>query len=171
MNLVLTGPIRAGKSTIVRRVMEKLRWRKPAGFFTRADPDQRPATTLMLETWTGEAFSFARRIETVLEGAPSYEVDLNVFEHFAVHCLESAGPQTPVVLDELGVMELRAERFIRAVSDLFHRPGPVLAVIQARALDRWMTIIGRERVNHLLLVDEASRDTLPDRIAALFCGR
>ena len=77
-------------------------------------------------------------------------------------------PGRPVVIDELGMIELGVADFIRAFVEVFRGPAPVLAVIQHRALEPWMRLIGPEHVTHLLQVEPATRDALPAKIAAFF---
>ena len=84
--------------------------------------------------------------------------------------LADAASGRPVVLDELGVIELDAAGFPEAVAGLFRSSGPVLAVIQQRALDRWLEVIGRDRVTQVLELEPATRGALPRQIAALFQG-
>ena len=51
---------------------------------------------------------------------------------------------------------------------LFRGGAPVLAVIQQRALDRWLEAIGRARVTRRVDVTPANRDALPAQIAGWF---
>ncbi|MBU1694423.1 MAG: hypothetical protein KKC51_10725, partial [Verrucomicrobia bacterium] len=60
MRIIVTGAIGSGKSTVARRVMDRLGWRQPAGFLTRRSTDQRPAPVLILETWAGTSCVFAQ---------------------------------------------------------------------------------------------------------------
>jgi len=168
MNIAITGPIGSGKSTIVRRVMEQLGWRQPAGFLTRRSADQRSAPALVLETWEGTSCVFAQLRKSLLkEEEPPYAVDLSALNRFAVEHMANAPAGTPVVMDELGGLELGAETFTQAVASLFQRPVPILAVIQKRALDRWLKIIRQKNIEHVFQVENGNRDRLPAEIAAL----
>lgn len=166
MKVVLTGPIGSGKSTVVRAAMKQLGWVDPAGFFTHWDGAGRGADVLYVETWSGEKRPLARRC--IAPAAPdSLPYILNQADpmRMAVACLADAG--RPVVIDELGLVELGDPGIPAAVAKLFRRSAPVLAVIQQRVLEPWLAAIGRENVAHLLEVDAATRAALPDRIAAL----
>lgn len=167
MNIIVSGAIGSGKSTVVRRVMERLGWRQPAGFVTRWIADDR--STLLIGTWEGPFSAWAQRREDPRgEEGPPYAVDPSVLHRFAADHLAHVPEQAPVVLDELGVLELGVAPFTGAVAALFRRAGPLLAVIQERALDRWMQILGRDTMDHLFLLAATPRDPLPEHIAALF---
>lgn len=161
MNIALTGAIGSGKSTLVRAVMDRLGWREPDGFFTRRQADE-----VILETWRGDRVVCARRHEA---RSPPYVVIPEAFAGFAVQGLGTGPP--PVVLDELGILELDVTVFTRAVADLFAHNRPVLAVIQERALNRWREIIGAHAFDRVFTLEPSIRDALPATIAAAFLHR
>ena len=163
MKIVVTGEIGCGKSTAVRRAMDALNWRNPAGFFTRREPD-----ALHIGAWRGGCVPFARSAERPRAGHPSYEPDLDAFSRFALPTLATSSGDEPVVMDELGVLELPSSQLAAAIAALFLRTNPVLAAVQQRALESWQTIIGRANLDEVLLVDVNNRDAMPARIAALF---
>jgi nucleoside-triphosphatase THEP1 len=167
MKIVVNGDIGCGKSTAVRKAMQQLGWTQPGGFFTHWGGAGRGASKLYLSTWSGETQVVARR---VAKSDPArdlpFEVDLALFNRVAVASLAaSAGP---VVVDELGVLELGAADLVAALATVFRGPRPILAVIQRRALERWLQIVGLENVTQLIAVDPATRDELPGKIVSLF---
>ena len=169
MKVVVTGDIGAGKSTAVRNAMKKLGWAAPGGFFTHWDGAGRGAETLCFETWSGEKHLMARRLAAPADsGRPPYEMDRANFTRLAVASLADAASGRPVVIDELGLIELDAAGFPEAVARLFRGGAPVLAVIQQRALDRWLEAIGRARVTRRVDATPANRDALPAQIAGWF---
>lgn len=171
MKVLVTGEIGSGKSTAVRAAMAELGWTAPAGFFTHWKGAGRGAPTLYLETWDGVCRAIARR--TAVPAAPGglgYELDEPVFTRVALESLAGAGPGRPVVLDELGRIELGALAFIGRVAELFRGSAPVLAVIQRRALGAWRERLGEAAFQNLLEVDSATRDGLPRRMASVFGG-
>lgn len=171
MKVIVVGDIGSGKSTAVRAAMARMGWERPGGFFTHWAGQGRGAQTLHLETWDGEDCPIAHRVaEPVAPGGLCYALDGPTFLGAALASLLPAAAGRPVAIDELGLIELGAAEFAAAVAKLFRGPAPVLAVVQRRALDRWLEIVGRDRVDHLLDVDPATRDALPGRIAALFRG-
>ena len=171
MNIVVTGDLGSGKSTAVRAAMRQLGWNRPGGFFTHWDGAWRGADRLHVETWAGEKQVLARRIETRAgsDDLP-YELDPAGVACLTAACRAAVAAEQPVVLDELGWIELGAPELVQAVARLFRGPAPVLAVVRRRELDRWLEILGRERVSHRIEIEAATRDAAPARIAALFCA-
>ena len=169
MNVILVGEIGSGKSTVVRAALERLGWSAPGGFSTHWAGQGRGAQTLHLETWGGEDCPVAHRVAApVAPGGLCYALDGPLFTGAALASLLPAAEGRPVVIDELGLIELGATEFTAAVARLFRGSVPVLAVVQRRALDRWLAILGRENVGHLLEVEPATRAALPAQIAAIF---
>ncbi len=169
MNVIVVGEIDSGKSTAVRAAMKRLGWDEPAGFFTHWGGAERGGPALYVETWGGGAVPMARRVAApVAPGGLCYALDEPAFTAAALASLLPAAEGRPVVIDELGVIELGAADFTAAVAKLFRGSVPVLAVVQRRALDRWMAILGRANVARLLEVAPATRDALPGQIAGLF---
>ena len=168
MNVVVTGDIGIGKSTAVRAAMKHLGWTAPAGFFTHWDGQGRGADVLFIETWAGEKRPLARRLATpVVPGGLAYALEADA-ARWAADVLAAAAPGTPVVLDELGLIELASPEFAAAVAAAFRGPAPVLAVIQRRALEPWLGIVDPKTAGRLFRVDPATRAALPAQIAALF---
>lgn len=170
MKVFLTGEIGSGKSTAVRAVLAWLGWGRPAGFFTHWNGAERGAATVFAETWTGEKQPLARRVaRPVGSGGLCYELDPG-FERFAVAALAGSDPTAPLVVDELGLIELASGPFIEAVARRFRDPVPVLAVVQERAAARWRPVIDPAGDARWFDVAAASRAALPGRIAACFRG-
>lgn len=167
MKVLVHGGIGVGKSTAVRAAMKRMGWTEPAGFFTHWDGRGRGAETLFCETWSGEKIPMARRIaQPAVPGGLSYALEPGFADFAAARLAPTEG--LPVVIDELGLIELDSAEFTAAVAKLFRGSAPVLAVIQQRALARWLDIVGRDRAPHRFEVDSANRDAAPAQIAALF---
>ena len=170
VRIVVSGEIGCGKSTAVRAAMKRLGWEAPGGFFTHWAGKERGAARLMLETWVGEQCVLARRIagETGDPDRPPYELDRAAVARAVAACLPDAAAERPVVIDELGPIELASPEFAEALARLFRGTAPVLAVVQRRALARWLDILGRENVARQFAVEVATRAELPGKVAAFF---
>ena len=167
MKVVVTGVSGSGKSRVVRAAMECLGWTEPGGFHTHWGGHGRGAQHLYIETWDGQRHPMARRVATPPDAVP-YELDRATFVRVAAASLADAAAGRPVVIDELGAIELSTGKFAAAVAKLFRGPAPVLAVIQQRALAGWLEIIGAEHVTRRCEVAPDTRAGLPAQIAAWF---
>ena len=168
MNVIVYGDIGVGKSTAVRAAMKHLGWTAPAGFFTHWDGQGRGADVLFIETWAGEKRPLALRLAApAVPGGLAYALEANA-ARWAAEALAAAAPGTPVVLDELGLIELASSEFAAAVAKLFRGSSPVLAVIQHRALARWLGLLDPQTAEHRFRVDPATRDALPAQFAVRF---
>jgi nucleoside-triphosphatase THEP1 len=165
-NIVVTGGIGCGKSTVAREAMRRLGWERPAGFFTHWDGGGRGADSLWLESWDGERIAMARRTSGGSGAeAPPYALDSARAVTASARALAGAAAGRPVAIDELGLIELDAPEFVRAVLAALRAPTPALVVVQERALARWMEAGLRDAGATCLAVDLDNRDGMPARIA------
>jgi nucleoside-triphosphatase THEP1 len=106
--------------------------------------------------------------EPAAPGGLPYELDAPAFAGAALASLLPAANGYPVVIDELGLIELGSAEFIAALAEVFRGPAPVLAVVQHRALDRWRPLLDPAGAAPRFDVGPATRDALPGQIAAVF---
>ena len=170
MKVVVTGGLGVGKSTAARAAMRMLGWERPAGFATHWGGAGRGAEVLFCEAWGGERWTMARRIAGGgVDGAVPYELDVE-FERRAAEWLAGARDGRPVAIDELGMIELGAREFVRAVEGVFCGGGPVLAVVQERALAGWKEAVPAMGGAVLVEVGVWNRDGVPELVARLLGG-
>eukprot|EP00250_Pteridium_aquilinum_P011767 c20293_g1_i1 orf=79-654(+) len=137
--LLVTGPPGVGKTTLITKILEKLKVTHPEikvrGFITRETRQAGERTGFEVVTVDGRSGSLA----SSLSGAggsnkwPSvgkYKVDVLGFETLAMPELEVKGSDTQLfVIDEVGKMELFSSTFFPAVWAIFNSDVPVLASI------------------------------------------
>lgn len=133
--ILLTGPPRAGKSTLVSRLADQLTAYGVAvgGFLTREmrEGDDRVG-------FTAEEIGGPRALlaHVSLHEGPMvgrYHVDVAAFEGLALPAIQRAVQRGGVVIiDELGQMELFSPAFIGSVNALLDQPIPLVATIHAR---------------------------------------
>jgi nucleoside-triphosphatase len=171
MRILLEGRPGAGKSTIARRLADRLgRDGIPvSGFLTEEIRESGRRLGFSLERFGGERDVLAH---VDLPGPPRvgrYGVDLAAFERLAIPALEQAGENEVAIIDELGKMELASDAFREAVAALLDRPVPVVATVQS-ASHAFTDALKRRRDVETMRVTTANRDELPELLAARLKG-
>jgi nucleoside-triphosphatase len=164
MRVLLEGRPGAGKSTVARRLVDRLRREGVAvgGFITEEIRHSGRRLGFSIERLDGDRGVLAH---VDLPGPPRvgrYGVDLATFERLAIPALEEA--RDIAIVDELGKMELRSETFRAAVAALFDRRASVVATVQS-ASHPFSDALKRRRDVEVLRVTSANRDELPGQLA------
>ena len=161
MPLFLTGPRGIGKSTALRRALAASGLR-PGGIMTVFDaPRGSEEKRLWLLPWSPEP-DYAAGAVCARMGPGGREVFPEVFDTLGVRLLEAAEGEesiSPLVLDELGFLEIGAARFRETVLRLLRGPRPVLGVVR-QGLGAW----GDAPLGKLLELTEENREEVPARI-------
>ncbi|HXV76768.1 MAG TPA: nucleoside-triphosphatase [Candidatus Polarisedimenticolaceae bacterium] len=129
LKLFLTGDPGCGKTTAVRRVVERLRGRvRMTGFITEELRRDGRRIGFRGVTLDGTPFPLADRDARGELRVGPYRVVLDGLESIGLAALEPGGAQL-VVLDEVGKMELLSSRFRERVTALVEGTTPLLATI------------------------------------------
>jgi nucleoside-triphosphatase len=133
--MLLTGPPRAGKTTLVGRLAGELAAAGVAvgGFVTREIREDGERAGFTVEEIGGSSALLAH---VALPEGPMvgrYHVDVAAFEGLALPAIQRAARRGGVVIiDELGQMELFSPAFISSFSRLLGQAIPLAATIHAR---------------------------------------
>ncbi|MGM0399004.1 MAG: nucleoside-triphosphatase [Halobacteriota archaeon] len=164
MYVVLTGDRNVGKTTVVKRVVERLgdRALDPVGFYT----DGGPETLELVDVQTGERTVFASQSAEFGDGPTvgRYAVNPAAIER-GLSLARTSGDV--LVVDEIGTLDRRGEGFAPILSALqtgIHHSA-VLSV--RRGVDQYVAdALPSDAPITRLEVTEANRDVLPARIVA-----
>jgi len=130
IKLLITGDPGCGKTTLIRRVVERLQGKVAmCGFVTEAVLQAGRRQGFQGKTIDGKVFPLAdRNLDSDLQVGP-YSVTLEGLESIGLASL-SPGPETElVVLDEVGKMESFSPAFRAKVAELIVGPTPLLATV------------------------------------------
>ena len=173
MNILLTGPPRCGKTTLVERVVERVRPTvRLAGFLTREVREGGDRVGFDAIALDGREAVLARKGGGRGPRVGSYAVDLPSFERVGVASLLDAAAEA-IVIDEIGAMELHSAAFRDAVLAVLDGPRPVLATIRQRP-EPFCDAVKRRTGVELVTVTAQNRDGLVDEISRSLlaaCGR
>ncbi len=131
---IVTGAPGSGKTTLVTRVIKDRCFRGAAGFFTEEVREEGRRVGFDVVTLDGLRAPLAR----VGPGSPhvgKYAVDLESFEKTGVTVLEEALDlgMRPLVVDEVGKMELYSEWFCDVMRRIIDVGCPLLATVPLRS--------------------------------------
>lgn len=172
-NILITGRPRVGKSTIIRRVVERLRllgYTKIGGFYTSEMVKDGRRAGFVINTLDGRSGRLAEIGLASRFTLGKYGIDMAAFEAIALSSLEEAiNLGYLVVIDEIGFMELKSRRFRELVSNALTLSPPVIATIMRSNFDFPGTIKAREDVT-LITVRVENRDRVVDQIVEMVRG-
>lgn len=160
LRILVTGKPGVGKTTLVRRVVASLS-RPVRGFWTQEARRGGKRYGFQVRTFTGGQVWLARTDWPQGPRIGRYRVNVTGFERLVLPELrmEGVSPDTLVVLDEIGPMELLSSAFREVVLALFEGPWDILATVVLRPHPFTDTLKARSDVELLYLTPE-NRDDL-----------
>jgi nucleoside-triphosphatase len=166
MKILLEGRPGAGKSTVARRLADRLvrDGVRVSGFVTEEIRESGRRLGFSIEQFGGERGVLAH---VDFSGPPRvgrYGVDLPAFERLALPAVQEAADDAVAVIDELGKMELASKPFREALAALLDRPLRVVATVQL-ASHPFTDALKRRGNVETVRVTNANRDELPKLLA------
>ncbi|MFQ5869617.1 MAG: NTPase [Candidatus Zixiibacteriota bacterium] len=169
VNILITGVPGVGKTTLLKRVVEKLNC--PAfGFYTSEVREAGNRVGFSVESLSGEKGILSHKDIKSPYRVGKYGVDLRSFESIGVSELEKGlAADSLLVIDEIGKMELFSERFKKTLLRAMEVPNPVLATILYKShpfCDR----LKKRADTELIRMDTGNREELVDILVKRFAG-
>ena len=168
--LLLTGIPGIGKTTVIRRVAERLAGRRLGGFYTEEMRVAGERRGFRLLGFDGSARVLAH---VDFRGGPRisrYGVDVAALDAVA-DTLLAPHPEVAVYLvDEIGKMECLSPRFVAAMRRLLDTPALVIATVAVKGGGFIAEVKDRPEVV-FWEITRANRDAMPERILAWLAGR
>lgn len=159
-NILVTGPPRCGKSTLIERVVGRIE--KPmTGFFTREIREGRDRVGFSITTLDGKKGLLAHKDTKSRFRVGKYGVNLDHIDQIAVPSMLPAKAEEIVVIDEIGKMECFSPLFRQTLVKVLDSENPVIGSIALKG-DQFIEMV-KEREDVLLVhVTEKNRDELVD---------
>lgn len=157
--IFVTGDPGCGKTTAVRRVVERLGPLPMTGFLTEEVRENGARTGFRGVTLDGKVFTLARADAAGDFRVGPYGVMLGELEAVGVPALRPAPDTRLVVLDEVGKMEAFSAPFREAVMDLLAGPVPVLGTVAVHGVGFVKKVRHDPRIT-LVRMTRASREAI-----------
>jgi len=155
-HILVTGPPRCGKSTLIERVVRQLD-RPATGFFTRELRTGERRVGFAIEALDGKRGILAHQDIRARYQVGKYGVNLADIDRIAVPSLVPSGPEALVVVDEIGKMECFSPRFRDTLIRVLNSSHRVLGSIAVKGNRFIQGIKARDDVL-LIGLSEANRE-------------
>ncbi len=172
--ILLTGPPRSGKSTVVAKTAELLKAMgfKVGGVLTLEMAGERGRIGFkLLDLWRGREGVLAL---AGLKGGPRigrYWVNLGDLRDIGAGAIDIAIRECDlIIIDEIGPMELLSEEFRGSIARAFECGKPVLATVHYRMGDRLVREAKNRGDSILIEVSPLDRGELPAKLCEAISG-
>jgi len=163
-HLLLTGSPGIGKTTVVRRLAERLPLRL-GGFYTEEIREAGQRQGFRAITFDNRALVIAHVNARGPARVGRYGVDVAAIDRLAESTLKGGGDTELYIVDEIGKMECLSARFVAATGALLDGARPVVATVGERGGGFIAAVKQRPDVA-VWEVTRANRDELPARVIA-----
>ncbi|MHC1585080.1 MAG: NTPase [Candidatus Syntropharchaeia archaeon] len=165
MNYLLTGKPGTGKTTIIKKVIERIK--DAGGFYTEEMREGGKRVGFKIVTLEGEEGILAHEKEKGEYRVGKYVVCIDDLENVAVKSIKKALRQNKiVVIDEIGKMELFSEKFREAVLFALNSEKKVLGTIMYKR-NPFSDEIKKRKDTEIVVVNMKNRDEIPERLIRL----
>ena len=165
-NLLLTGSPGCGKTTVIRRLVERLANRRVAGFYTQEIRLKGQRVGFEVRGLNGGHGILARVGFQSSHRVGRYGVDLGAFEQIVRdELIQGRGNVDAYIIDEIGKMESFSPVFLQAIAGVLDSPVPVVATIAAKGGG----LVGQAKARpdvETITVTAENRDGLPADLAS-----
>ncbi|KAA0001392.1 MAG: NTPase [Thermoplasmata archaeon] len=155
MNIFITGSPGCGKSTLIKKLMERAEGRKIAGIIT-------PEIRKTGKRWGFKIIDIVTGSEEILSSVEikppvvgRYGVNINGMERIIDLFLESAEDAEYIFIDEIGPMELHSSKFREVIARMLNSDKSVIATLHRSLVGRYesrgkIVYLTKENFDHVL---------------------
>jgi len=162
-NLLITAAPGAGKTTVLRRVVEALASPLVRGFLTDEIRERGQRVGFRIQTLDGRTATLSHVHLHASHRVGRYSVDVGVLDQIVGSTLIPDAGTMAFIIDEIGKMECLSPRFASAVAQLLEGDAPVVATVALRGGGFIAEVKARLDVE-TWEVTRANRDSLPAAI-------
>ena len=155
-NILLTGPPRSGKSTLIEKTVKIIK-RPATGFFTRELREKGTRVGFLIETIDGKTGLLAHQNIKSSYRVGKYRVNLEDIDQIAVPAIIPSTANQVVVIDEIGKMECFSRLFREALLGVLSAENQVIGSIAIKG-DHFIEAIKNRDDVTLISISENTRD-------------
>ena len=155
-NILVTGPPRSGKSTLIEKVVQRIS-RPATGFFTQELREKGRRVGFSITTLEGKTGLLAHQSIRSTFRVGKYGVNLEDLDQIAVPSMLPSTPDQIVVVDEIGKMECFSRLFKETLLKVLSADNPVIGSVAIKG-DRFIQSIKKRDDVSLVSITEKTRD-------------
>lgn len=165
-HILITGLPGVGKTTLLRKLAERLTEYRPAGFYTEEIRDaQGVREGFRLVTLCGRQLVLSHVRHPGFHRVSRYGVDVAGFERLLEELNLRHSPSSLIIIDEIGKMECFSKRFIDLVTLLLDGPTTLVATIAMKG-EGFIRQVKERPHCRLVTITRENRDRLVDELAS-----
>ena len=155
-NILVTGPPRSGKSTLIEKVVQKIN-RPVTGFFTQELREKGRRVGFSITTLDGKTGVLAHQNIRSKFRVGKYGVNLEDLDQIAVPSMFPSFPDQIVVIDEVGKMECFSHLFRETLLRVLSSENQVIGSIAIKG-DHFIRSIKKRDDVSLISISQNTRD-------------
>jgi nucleoside-triphosphatase len=155
-NILVTGPPRSGKSTLIEKVVQSIR-RPAIGFFTQELREKGKRVGFSITTLQGKTGVLAHQSIKSKFRVAKYGVNLEDLDQIAVPSMLPSAPGQVVVVDEIGKMECFSRLFKETLLKVLSADNLVIGSVAMKG-DRFIQSIKERDDVSLVSISENTRN-------------
>lgn len=168
-HLLLTGTPGVGKTTVLRKLAERLGGEKFGGFYTEEIRQHGERRGFRLVTFDGAERVIAHVAFPKVKRVGKYGVDVAALDEMVESILAPRPEVSLYLVDEIGKMECMSGRFVATVRRLLDSPKRVVATIAQRG-EGFIADVKRRPDCELWTATRENRDALPQQLFERLAG-
>ena len=169
-HLLLTAVPGAGKTTVIRRVAERLPTKTLGGFYTEEMRTRGERRGFRLIAFDGAEAVIAHVDFPKKHRVGKYGVDMAAIDRAAEAALAPRRGMRLYLVDEIGKMECLSERFVTDMRRVLAGSIPLVATVAKRGAG-FIAQVKRREDCELWTLSRANRDAMPAEILAWLTNR
>lgn len=162
-HILITGTPGIGKTTLIRKLANRLAAQRPAGFYTEEIREHGVRKGFKLVTLDGREALLAHVDHRGPDRVGRYGVDVAGFDRILAALNLRNVPTQFIIIDEIGRMECLSSKFVTEVTALMDSPKTVIATVALRG-QGFIRQVKQRADCRLVTVTTQNRESLADAL-------